>query len=227
MRVRTWISFCLVVMVVFGVAGCNKLAKGSGKAKCAQVKKGQRYSAVKKIFGRTENGRRGSNLAHVRIWKFSDGRCVVPFSGIGVRREPRWISGSSPAPKKPGPGRLDCEALVKKQKACVDALVKQGSARSLKNVRARIAKLPESVRLRRIAAVEQTRAQLARIMRQQFVGPNVLTTCKRSRGWASKSRDAARSEYRLRACLTLKDCDAYARCYWNIMGANRVGGPAR
>lgn len=185
---------------------------------------GQRYDAVKKIFGRGEDSRRGSQLLHVHTWKFGMARCEVRFSGVAVTGKARWLTGSGRVAPKPRPRGVDCEVLVKRQEKCVGELAQRGVAETMKSIRERIKKLPPAVQQKRLAAAEQTEKQLRKIMRQQLVGSSALATCKRSNKWVGLSPGAKREAEGMRNCLKQADCAGFATCYWKLVGAKLVGG---
>jgi len=225
MRLRCWIGCSLAFAVAVGLGGCGwKSKRAGGEARCKKVKQGLRYNAVKKIFGRTEDSRRGSQLLHVHTWKLGKGRCEVWFSGVAVSRDALWRAGSGGVARTQQPGRLDCGVLISRQKTCVDALAEHGAAETVKSIRERLKTLPPAVQKQRLAAVEQTRKQIGQLMRQQLTGPSAQAMCERSYGRARLGPAAQAEVKTLLKCLGQPDCAGYARCYWKLVGANRVGG---
>jgi hypothetical protein len=197
-------ALVLAAALIFGACG-KKDSPASGKAKCNKVKQGQSYDQVKKIFGRTEDSRRGSYLLHVHTWKFGKARCEVPFSGKAVSSAAKWHTKPAAAPPKSPPIKVDCEALNSRQEKCIDALVK--------------------LEMERSAVKEHLRKVIEEGFRNAISGPHVLSTCRREFERHRLSSYAKNKAKKIIKCLKLTDCTAYAKCYLDSFRPRKKGQP--
>lgn len=169
-------------------SGCaSKRSTRGGEARCKTVKQGQPYAEVKAAFGRVEDERRGSDLLHVYTWRFGKARCEVRFSGVAVSRDAQWLTG----PRRPGPRRhhasVDCAALVTRQQACLDALVRDGVNRATAGLARRIDQTPAGSREAKRQALRRTQKQLGAFMRKELVAYDEAR-CQRETRHASPAR---------------------------------------